>query len=83
MTLIRFLRTVSGFTDSEGPTLLLLKVLGGSAGLDGADLRRNGRVNILKNGFGGIIEWRCNRNTSTDALEPIDERSCELFLSGI
>lgn len=43
----------------------------------------NGRVNILKNGFGGIIEWRCNRNTSTDDLEPIEERSCELTSSGI
>lgn len=62
-------------TESAGPSLLLLYVLGGSAGLEGADLRRNGRVNSLKKGLGGIIEWRCNLRTSVDALDPIEERS--------
>lgn len=63
------------FTESAGPSLLLRYVFGGSAGLDGTDLRRKGRVNSRKNGFGGNIEWRCSFKTSTEALEPIDERS--------
>lgn len=60
---------------SVGPTLLLLYVFGGNAGLDGADLRLNGRVNNLKNGLGGIIECRCSRNASTDVFESNDDRS--------
>lgn len=72
----RCLRNVHiSFTESEGPSLLLLYVFGGKAGLEGTDLRRNGRVNILKNGFGGTIECRCNRNASIDAFDPRDDRS--------